>query len=207
MTTPSSRRLLLLLPLSACAELRTPRGPLAPPPGLLADADPGREAVGELAASLRDGGRALRGDPARTARSAALLEWLAADLVSNPRWAPIPATLRVRVGAARDEMRDAVGVLAGTPAANAAAALATASRALAAGNRVRAREALDGGAFRYGGERTLERLGDPGPTPNGEIALGDLWQEVQRLDATEGWIVQPAADPGITGTRVLSPGF
>ena len=204
---PASRRLLLLLPLAACAELRTPRGPLAPPAGLLSSADPGREAVAELAASLRDGGLALRNDPARTARSAALLEWLSADLSANPRWAPLPATMRARVGAARDEMRAAVGMTAELPPEQASAALARASRDLAAGNRAAARAALNGSGFRHGGERTLERLADPGPLPNGELALGDLSQEVRRLDGTGGWIVQPAADPGITGTRALTPGF
>ncbi|MDT8265293.1 hypothetical protein RQ832_18730, partial [Roseomonas sp. DSM 102946] len=68
--------------------------------------------------------------------------------------------------------------------------------------------------FRNGGERVIARLRDPGPLPNSEIALGALAQEVARLDSVNGWVVQPAADPSLTGTRGLeddsyrpAPGF
>ncbi|MFT8245316.1 hypothetical protein [Roseomonas sp. BN140053] len=199
--------LALPLALAACAELRTPRGPVPPPPGLLRSADPGREAIAELDESFRDGGRALTGNAARTARAAALLEWLAADMASNPRWAPVNNGVRERVQAAREEMREAIGTLAGIPAPDAAGALAQASRDLGAGRRSAAAEALAPRRFRDGGERTLQRLAEPGPLPVCEIALGALAQEVRRLDGIEGWTVQPAADPGVTGTRVLEQGF
>ena len=196
---------LLVLPV-ACAELATPRGPLAPPAGLLGDApDPGRAAITALDEAFRNGGAGLR-EPAALARAAAVLEWLAADLQTNPRWAPVPSNLRDRVVAAREEMRVALGLMTGIPSPDAARALADASAALDRGDRRAAVNALGGGRFRHGGERTLERLGNPGPLPVGEIAMGLLAQEVARLDRTNGWVVQPAIDPSYEGTRVLRLG-
>jgi len=209
----SGRRALLLAlgaALSGCAELATPRGPLAPPPGLLDGAsDPGRAAITELDDDFRNGAARLRASPAAMARGAALLEWLAADLQSNPRWAPVAPELRQRVPAARDEVRGALGVLAGVAPLDASASLLLASRALAAGDRAAAARALPPQRFRHGGERALERLADPGPLPNSEIAFGLLAQEVARLDNDREWVVQPVPDPAYVGTRMLqmnSPG-
>ncbi|MFC0409373.1 hypothetical protein [Roseomonas elaeocarpi] len=196
-----------VLALSACAELRTPRRLVPPPPGLLNDSDPGHQAVSELDRSFRNGGAALRGDQAATARAAAILEWLSVDLAANPRWNPIPTGVKERVYAGRDEMRASLGVLANSPGEEVATELARAARELSTGHAGRASDALPARHFRDGGDRTLERLKDAGPLPNCEIALGALAREVTRLDETSGWIVQPATDPGVTGTRALQPGY
>ncbi|UFN47039.1 hypothetical protein LPC08_13485 [Roseomonas sp. OT10] len=207
------RRALLLSPalLPACAPLReqvrTPRAPVSPPPGLIPGPDPARQAIAELAETYRDNGRGLEGNPAATARAAALLEWLGADIQANPRWDPLAEGLRSRVLAAREEMRDVTGQMPGMSATEAAAALARAAAALGRGDRAAAAGALDERSFRFGGQRTLERLASPGPLPMGELALGALNQEVRRLDAGDGWVVPAAPNPITEGTRVIQPSF
>ncbi|MBB5695531.1 hypothetical protein [Muricoccus pecuniae] len=190
------RRALLLsalLPLAACAELSRPNLPQPAPPGLLPPGvDPGRAAIAALAQDLRGANGGIPGDPARVARAAALLEWLAVELVSNPRWAPVPGDARAGIGLARDEMRGALGAdpLAASP--RMIAALASAYRALSAGNRSLAAASFPRALFPRGGEAVLARLADPGPLPQGEIASGALADRVRALDETNGW----AADFG-----------
>ncbi|MBP0446809.1 hypothetical protein J8J14_18700 [Roseomonas sp. SSH11] len=190
---PTTRRralasFLALAPLAACAELSRPSHAWSLPPGLLpASLEPGRAAIGTLAQDLQGANSGLSGQPARVARAAALLEWLAVELMSNPRWAPIPRELRAAIGLARDEMRGALGAdpLAASP--RLAAALASAHRALAAGSRGAAEQVLAASLFPRGGAATLGRLGDPGPLPQGEIASAALAERVRLLDETNGW--------------------
>ncbi len=192
---PMTRRralasLLALAPLAACAELSRPNLSWAPPPGLMPPgSDPGRTAIALLVQDLQGANTGISGQPARVARAAALLEWLAVELMANPRWAPVPRDARAGIGLARDEMRGALGAdpLAASP--RLAAALASAHRALLAGNRAAAASALPEALFPRGGEATLGRLSDPGPLPQGEIASAALAERVRLLDETNGWAV------------------
>ncbi|HEY8610203.1 MAG TPA: hypothetical protein VIL69_02815 [Roseomonas sp.] len=182
--------LLALAPLGACAELQRPNLAWPVPPGLLpAGVDPGRAAVAALAQDLQGANTGIRGEPARIARAAALLEWMAVELNANPRWAPVSRDAREGIGLARDEMRGALGAdpLAASP--RLAAALAAAYRALSAGNRAAAAAALPPALFPRGGEAALGRLSDPGPLPQGEISSAALADRVRVLDETNGWAV------------------
>ncbi|MFH5926354.1 hypothetical protein [Roseomonas xinghualingensis] len=180
---------LLALPaLGACAELRQPNLPRPAPAGLLpTNVDPGRGAVAVLAQGMQGANTGITGDPARIARMAALLEWLAVELMSQPRWAPLPRAVREGIGLARDEMRGALGAdpLGASP--RMAEALAAAYRALRTGNRAEAIAALPSSLFPRGGEAALARLSDPGPLPQGEIASAALAERVRILDETNGW--------------------
>jgi hypothetical protein len=180
---------LLALPaLGACDELRRPNLPWPAPAGLLpTGVDPGRAAVAALAESLQGANTGISGNPARIARAAALLEWLAVELMSQPRWAPLPRGTREAIGLARDEMRGALGADPLAPSPRMAAALAEAYRALQAGNRTAAVAALPTALFPRGGEAALARLSDPGPLPQGEIAASALAGQVRSLDETNGW--------------------
>ena len=157
-------------------------------PGLVPPEGQSGRAAGAVVAQGRGGAHAgMAGEPARVARLAALLEWMAVELNANPRWAPVPADARGGIGLARDEMRGALGAdpLAASP--QLAAALATAHRALAAGDRGAAQAALPAALFPRGGAAALARLSDPGPLPQGEIATGALAAQVRRLDEANGW--------------------
>ncbi|WP_458097240.1 hypothetical protein [Roseomonas sp. WA12] len=180
--------LLALPPLAACDELRRPNLVWPVPPGLVpADVDPGRAAVAVLEQGLQGANAGISGNPVRVARVAALLEWMAVELMSNPRWAPVPGDARAGIGLARDEMRGALGAdpLAASP--RLAAALAMAHRALARGDRAAAEAALPSALFPRGGAAALARLSDSGPLPQGEIASGALAAAVRLLDETNGW--------------------
>ena len=180
--------LLALPPLAACDELRRPNLVWSVPPGLLPpDVDSGRAAVAVLAQGMQGANAGIPGDPARVARVAALLEWMAVELNANPRWAPVPADARGGIGLARDEMGGALGAdpLAASP--RLADALAAAHRALARGDRAAAEAALPSALFPRGGAAALGRLSDPGPLPQGEIATGALAAQVRRLDESNGW--------------------
>jgi len=186
------RRVLLsaiVLPaLAGCDELRRPNTGWPVPPGLLPPGqDPGRAAVATLSRDLSGANRGIPDDPARVARAAALLEWLAVDLMSQPRWEPVSGDARAGIGLARDEMRGALGAdpLAAAPLLS--TALAAASRALASGNRGAAAAALPDGLFPRGGAATVARLSDPGPLPQGEIAIAALAERVRALDDGGGW--------------------
>ncbi|MCR0980645.1 hypothetical protein [Roseomonas populi] len=190
--TTSRRRalaaLLALGSLGACDELRRPVTARPAPPGLLPpDQEAGRAAIAALARDMQGANVGLRDQPVRVARAAALLEWLAVDLANNPRWAPVPANARAGIGQARDEMRGALGADPLGDSPRLAAALATAARALAAGNRGAAVAALPTALFPRGGEAALARLSDPGPLPQGEIAAAALAEAVRSLDETSGW--------------------
>jgi len=173
--------------LGGCAELRQPNIAWPLPPGLLPpEQEAGRAAVAALAQDLSGASNGIRGEPARIARAAGLLEWMAVEL-GTPRWIPVPADIRGGIGLARDEMRGALGAdpLADSP--RMAAALAAAHRALRAGNRRAAAAALPAALFPRGGEATLLRLNDPGPLPQGEISTAALAERVRALDEVNGW--------------------
>jgi hypothetical protein len=182
--------LLVFSPLvAACAELRQPSRAWPAPSGLLPQGvDPGRAAVAVLAESFRGASAGIQNDPARIARAAALLEWLAVEVTGQPRWAPLPGAVRERIGLARDEMRAALGADPLAPAPRLSAALAAAYRSLSAGDRAAAAAALPAPLFPRGGEAALARLSDPGPLPQAEIATGTLAEQVRLLDDTGGWL-------------------
>lgn len=173
--------------LGGCAELRRPNVAWPVPPGLLPpDQDSGRAAVNVMAQGMQGASNGIKDEPARIARAAGLLEWMAVEL-NTPRWQPVPAEARAGISLARDEMRGALGAdpLADSP--RMAAALAAAYRALARGNRGAAAAALPTALFPRGGEATLLRLADPGPLPQGEISTTFLAERVRALDEANGW--------------------
>ncbi|WP_376092842.1 hypothetical protein ACE7GA_24425 [Roseomonas sp. CCTCC AB2023176] len=180
----------LLLP--ACAELRRSNQPLPPPAGLLpTNADPGRAAIALLDRDARGASLGIARDPTRAARVASVLEWLAADIAGQPRWAPLSRGTKEGIGTARNETRAAIGVDALAPAGPLIQALAAASRALGAGNRGAALAALPVSLFPRGAEAALDRLSNTGPLPALELGVNALTEEVRLLDATNGWLARP----------------
>ncbi|MCB4822914.1 hypothetical protein [Roseicella aerolata] len=186
---------LLALAAIGCAEMRQ-APPVAPPAALApGTADPVRGAIEALAPAFADRGRALAGRPAEAAQAAAQLEYVTTAIPRDQRYAPIPEPVRRELLLAREEMRDALGVAEDAPPERVVPALLTAAAALRAGNAARAAAALPAPLFRPGGQRSVARLGDLGPLPQGAIATALAAQEVARLDADGRWLGGRPVDP------------
>ncbi|GGG42028.1 hypothetical protein GCM10010964_31900 [Caldovatus sediminis] len=182
-----------------CAELRTPpqdRGLpllLSPDPG-----DPLRGTVRAAASDFAESGRALAGRPREAALAAARLEYLAAAVPSDPRFAPMPASVGFALLTARAELRSALGTRTEAPPRPVIVALAEAARALGAGDPAAAARALSPALFEPGGAATLQRLGELGPLPAAMLAAQQAAREMARLDADQRWFGTAATEPGVS---------
>lgn len=108
------RALLALAPLAACAEGLAPVETASLPPGSVEGAgDPTRAAVSR-AAFFFAGPARPPGAPA-AARAVADMEYLAANLPFDPRWADRDPLLPVRLRQARAEWRQALAIPPDTP--------------------------------------------------------------------------------------------
>jgi hypothetical protein len=173
------RRGVIGLPLAilgACAG--PPAAPLPPVPsqGGLGAADPARQAVLVTSYAFADPSR-LAGRPAAAARAAAQLEWLAVALPRNQAWIPASPTLFPLLGAARAELRGALGVDLSLPAAEPVRRLQEAAAALDAGDRAAASRLLGPG----GGEAMLARLDRLPPLPAAAQATRLAEIEMERM--------------------------
>ncbi|MDO9712403.1 hypothetical protein [Paracraurococcus lichenis] len=189
------RALLLALAAAGCAEMRQAPPPMPVPlqavtPGT---ADPIRGAIDAMAPALAYSARGLAGRPAEAAQAAAQLEFVTAALPRDPRYAPVPEAVRRDLLLARAELRDALGVAEDAPPETVVRSLLAAAAALRARNEARAAAALPAPMFLPGGARSVARLGELGPLPQGAIASANIAQVVARLDATGGW---PGGTPG-----------
>ncbi len=207
------RSLALILPLllvAGCAEMQQAPPPAAPP-GLAqggaaqGGTDPARAAIAGAAAAFADRGRGLADRPAAAARAAAQLEYATAALGSDPRFAPVPDSIRREMLLARDELRDALGVAEAAPADQVVRALLAAAAALQAGDAGRAAAALPAPTFRPGGERSVARLGALGPLPQAANATVLAARQLDRLDAEGGWVGIRPDDTG--GNQITTFGL
>ena len=176
--------LALLLGAAGCAEMR--QAPPPPPPaGLVpaATADPLRAALDAAAAAFADRGAGLAGRPAEAAQALAQLEYVAATLPVDQRYARLADSVGRDLILARDEARDALGTMQAAPAAAVMRALLAAAARLRAGDAAGAAQALPAPLFRPGGAESVARLGELGPLPQTSVALLFAQQAVARIDA------------------------
>jgi hypothetical protein len=187
-----------LLAGGGCAELRAPPDRGLP---LLLSLDPGdplRGTVRAAASDFAEAGRALAGRPREAALAAARLEYLSATVPSDPRFAPIPASVGLALLTARAELRRALGTRTEAPPRPVIAALVEVARALGAGDPAAAAGALSPALFEPGGTATLQRLGELGPLPAAMLAAQQAASEVARLDADQRWFGTAAAEPAVS---------
>ena len=197
--------LLLALLGAGCAEMR--QAPQAGAPATLVGgaADPLRASIAAMAPAFADQARGLAGHPAAAAQAAAQLEYVTAALPRSRNYAGFPEQVWRGLVLARQEMRDALGVADDALPENVIPALLSAASALRGDDPARAALALPAPMFRPGGERSVARLGESGPLPQGAIATGLAQQEMARLDTEGRWVAGRAVDA--TGSDLLGPGY
>ncbi|MBO1079045.1 hypothetical protein [Roseomonas haemaphysalidis] len=175
---------LSMLLLAGCAELRTPPVVQPVPVALLPPAtDPLRAAARMAAADFAEEGAAVQNRPAEAARAMGRLEWLTAVLSTDQRYDALPPGIAMALRGGTAEVREALGMVADTPPAQATAALTAIARQIDAGQSPDFPAAL----FPGGAERSLQRLTRPGPLPQAAIATGQAAEVIARLDQTGGW--------------------
>lgn len=142
-------------------------GPVAPPPdtarlqpGQLGTGfDPDVTAVNLAQWAFADRARTY-GRPADAARAAASMDYIAGALNTSPRWANISPITKEQLLQGRQEVREALGVVPGTPSQVVVDRLAAAGNALAAGDQDAAARELGPPAFNAPGEQVIARLAD-----------------------------------------------
>ncbi len=171
------RRLLLVLALAGCAEMRTPQAPL-PDPLLSGGISPQpAPLVAQLAArDFVDAGAGLEGRPAAAALAAARLEWLALALAPGGDLAQLGDSFRFATARALEEVRAALAIRPESGGAPAIGALVGASRSLARGEE----PPLGPPVFRDATPNARQRLEQPGPLPNAALATGGIVEELAR---------------------------
>ncbi|MBW8268915.1 hypothetical protein [Caldovatus aquaticus] len=193
---------------AACAELRAPPPGEGLPPLLSPDpGDPLRGTVRAAAADFAESGRGLAGRPREAALAAARLEYLAAAVSGDPRFAPMPPAAGLALRNARAELRAALGTREDAEPRAVVAALLAAARALGAGDAAAAARALPPSLFRPGGAETLRRLGELGPLPAAMLATQQVAREMARLDADRRWFGPAATDDAEAGAGRTTVGF
>jgi len=184
--TPAAAPMLALgLLLAGCAELRAPQAGQPIPVELLpASAEPLRAAARMASADFVNEGAGLQDRPAEAARAFGRLEWMTAVLSTDPRYDALPPGIAMALRGAAAETREALGMVADTPPAQATAALAAVAREIDAGRTPQFPPAL----FPAGNERSLQRLTRPGPLPQAAIATGQAAEAIAQLDSGAGWV-------------------
>ena len=146
------------LVLLACQPLPPPQeATLTPriPPGQFAPDQTDQAIIG--AQETFSLGRGLNGDPARTARATAYMEYLANDFTTT-RWLTASPVVAPQLQIAKRDLRGFLNIAQDSPTQPVIDAMLTVADALKAGDRAAAERALTGGPFRDPPAVTLARL-------------------------------------------------
>jgi hypothetical protein len=148
----------LALCLSACATLpSTQQTPFLPPSvfGVYQDNDIG--AI-NLSAWAFASPANTRGNPAEAARAVIALEYLAGELKDNPRWISMDASIKLRMGLARNELRQILGIRPDAPPQVVVNTLLALNLDLQSGNQPAAMQVLSSPIFLQQPNQTLQVL-------------------------------------------------
>lgn len=164
-------------------ELRRPPPP-APPPGLVGEtADPLMATLDDAAAAFADRGAGLAGRPAEAAQAIAQLEYLALSLGTDARYPQLTQSVGRELLLARDELRNALGIMAGAPAQTVMRTMLEVATDLRAGRQGAAAAAMTPPLIRPGGAESLARLGELGPLIQASNATAFAREAVARAEA------------------------
>lgn len=144
--------------LAACASLpATQRTPFLPPStfGTLQDNDIG--AINQSSWAFASAAN-TRGNPVEAAKAVVALEFLAGELRENPRWIAMDGAIKLRMGLARDELRQILGIRPDAPPQIVVNTLLALGADLLSGNQPAAMQVLTSPIFTQSPERTLQVL-------------------------------------------------
>ncbi len=157
MRTPLTLSILAVC-LSACATLpATQRTPYLPPGvfGTYEDNDTG--AINNAAWAFASPAN-TRGNPAEAARAVVALEYLPGELQENPRWVAMDSAIKLRMGQARDQLRQILGIRPDAPPQVVVNVMLALGLDLQTGNQPAAMQVLTSPIFTLPPERTLQIL-------------------------------------------------
>jgi hypothetical protein len=149
---------LLALGLTACATLpATQRTPFLPAGvyGTYLDNDTG--AINHAAWAFASPAN-TRGNPVDAAKAVVALEYLPGELKENPRWVEVGSAVALRMGQARDQLRQILGIRPDAPPQVVVNTLLALSADLESGNQAAAMQVLASPLFTNPPERTLQIL-------------------------------------------------
>jgi hypothetical protein len=149
---------LLAACLAACATLPgTQRTPFLPPGvyGVYQDNDTG--AINQSAWAFASSAN-TRGNPIDAAKAVVALEYLAGELKENPRWIGMDSSISLRMGLARNELRQILGIRPDAPPQIVVNALLAVSLDLQIGNQPAAMQVLASPVFTLPPDQTLQLL-------------------------------------------------
>jgi hypothetical protein len=182
-------RALALLPLLAAgcgtlsAELRRPPPP-PPPPGLVTEtADPLMATVEAAAAAFADRGAGLAGRPAAAAQAIAQLEYIALSLGTDQRYPQLAGNVGRELLLARDELRNALGIMPAAPASAVMRVMLAVAADLRAGRGAAAAAAMQPPLIVPGGAEAVARLGELGQLVQASNATAFAREAVARAEA------------------------
>lgn len=144
--------------LAACATLpASERTPFLPPGvyGTYLDNDTG--AINQSAWAFASPSN-TRGNPVEAARAVVALEYLPGELRENPRWIGMDQAIKLRLGLARDQLRQILGIRPDAPPQLVVNTLLALSLDLQTGNQPAAMQVLASPIFTLPPERTLQIL-------------------------------------------------
>jgi hypothetical protein len=149
---------LLGLCLTGCATLPgTARTPYLPAGVYGTYEDNDRGAINQSAWAFASAAH-TRGNPIDAAKAVVALEYLSGELRENPRWVGLDPSVAPRLGLARNELRQVLGIREDAPSQAVVNALLAVSQDLQFGNRAAAMQALASPVFTQSPERTLQVL-------------------------------------------------
>ncbi|GAC1347808.1 MAG: hypothetical protein NVSMB18_34010 [Acetobacteraceae bacterium] len=147
------------LALGGCAETRVAVVDAASlsPGALGSNGDPDVTAINQAQWAFADAARTY-GRPIEAARAAAAMEYVAGAFNTSPRWDNVSPLTKQQLLQGREEVRQALGVVPGTPSQVVVDRLASAGNALSSGNQQAATAVLGPPAFNASGDQVLARL-------------------------------------------------
>jgi hypothetical protein len=146
-----------------------PDVPVVPPAALGTNGDVDQAAVGIAGWAFADPGR-TSGRPVVAARAVISLEYIASALSNNPRYIGTSPLVQQQLLAARQEVRDVLGVARGAPSQAVVDALIGVVNAVTAGDVAAQEAALSGPLFTLGPKATFQRLAYLPPLPVANVA-------------------------------------